>query len=96
MAPSKLKQIAAGMRQSVSRAQPPAWTEHTLPGDLQLILHRPDDEQWRLLLRRQRVSPSPTEITICANVFGVPEGTEPVVYTKKPYQVAELTWREYA
>ena len=96
MARSKLKKIALDMRGALNKAQPPAWTKYDLPDGLQIILHRPDAELWRLALRRQNVPPSPDEIEHCAKVFDVPEGSEPKVYVKRSFQIAELTWREYA
>lgn len=100
MAPSKLKRIADEMRTRVSAAPlDKAWTMHTLPGGLDLIYSKAE-EQRRLALRRAGVQPSDNEVDICADVFGVPPETPPARYVRKDkaagqtYHVVELVWRE--
>ena len=101
MAPKcKLQQIADEMVQRVRDAQfEKAWVQKTLPGGLDLIYSKAE-EQRRLALRRIGVQPSDHEIKVCVGVFGVPEETDPHRYTRKAdagtYHVAELVWREYA
>lgn len=73
---SKLATIAARMRAAVA-AKPFGWTEHTLPGELNLVLSH-NGEKWRLALRRERVYPSEVEERLLRQAFGVAEGTEPL------------------
>ena len=100
---TKLRQIAAGMRQSVSQHDS-GWTAATLPHGLELVLSH-QAEMWRLALRRERVYPSDIEAGILAEVFGVPDGIESArrrswrdthPKTKQPllWCVIEMTWRE--
>lgn len=98
MARTKLQQIAQEMVTKVQTAPlDRAWVQHTLPGGLDLIYSKAE-EQRRLALRRIGVQPSDHEIDICGDVFGVPEETYPHRYTRKDpagtYHVAELVWRE--
>jgi hypothetical protein len=101
MAPkSRLQRIADEMVKQVRDAKlSKAWVSHTLPGGLDLIYSKAE-EQRRLALRRIGVQPSDHEIDICGDVFGVPDETYPHRYTRKDpagtYHVAELVWREYA
>ena len=103
MTKTKLQTIAEKMRASVAKHET-GWTAATLPGGLDLVLSRQSAEQWRLALRRERVYPSATEESILAEVFAVPEGTEPVrrstpetnPTTKRTVRwcVSEFAWRE--
>ena len=99
MARTKLQKIAAEMVQRVRDAQlEKAWVQHTLPGGLDLIYSKAE-EQRRLALRRIGVQPSDHEVDVCVDVFGVPSETDPARYTRKDkavgtYHVAELVWRE--
>lgn len=100
MARTKLQRIAAEMIDKVQAAPvSKAWVQHSLPGGLDLIYSKAE-EQRRLALRRIGVQPSDHEIDICGDVFGVPEETYPHRYTRREpagtYHVAELVWREYA
>jgi hypothetical protein len=72
---TKLAQLASAMRTAVA-AKSTGWTNHTLPGGLDLVLAHKDDA-WRLALRREKVYPSVTEADILTRAFGVAEGTEP-------------------
>lgn len=102
MTRSKLQTIAAQMRAAVA-AHSTAWTATVLPGGLELVLSH-QAEAWRLALRRERVYPSATEEAILAEVFAVPEGTEPVRRSKTEpakerqirWCVSEFCWREVA
>jgi|WetSurMetagenome_2_1015567.scaffolds.fasta_scaffold88302_1 hypothetical protein len=96
----KLQTIAANMRAAVAQHDT-GWTAAVLPGGLELVLSH-QAEAWRLALRRERVYPSATEEAILAEVFAVPEGTEPARRSKTEaakerqvrWCVSEFCWRE--
>lgn len=100
MTRSKLQTIAANMRAAVAQHDT-GWTAATLPGGLELVLSH-QAEAWRLALRRERIYPSATEEAILAEVFAVPEGTEPARRSKTEaaqarqvrWCVSEFCWRE--
>ena len=97
----RLVTLAAEMKDALT--QHPGWRQVPLAGGLTIVLQRKDD-QWRLALGRRGVPPSATEIAVCAEAFGVPEGSEPSVQpTTRPHPktgqpvhwlIAELRWIE--
>lgn len=100
MTKGKLQEIADGMRRAVL-SKPVCWSEYTLGHGLRVILSR-SEERWVLSLRRPGVFPSLDEVRICAERFGVPEGTEPSrrqLQDNKPappvrWFIVDLAWTE--
>jgi hypothetical protein len=104
MTRSKLQTIADEMRASVAR-NGTGWTTAILPGGLELVLSRQAGDIWRLALRRERIYPSDTEVSILADVFAVPDGIEsaqrrswqekhPKSERQVRWCVIEFVWRE--
>ena len=103
MAKSMLERMALEMRQLLTHTQA-RWVHRKLPGGLELVLQRTDD-QWRLALARRETWPSDNEVLTCARAFGVPdpENVDPTPH-RKPRQVSknraeawhvmEIFWRE--
>lgn len=100
---SKLSDMATGMKKSLAKAPHGyGWVRSMLPGGLEIILDR-KHERYRLILRREWVYPSDTEVQVCAEVFGLADSepirrvvrsTADVTGRKIDWHHVEFTWRQ--
>lgn len=99
---SKLAAIATNMYSIV--IDPGQWTRTKLAHGLDIILHRVDEQQWRLAMAREGVYPSDAEVQIVRSVFDVPAAAEearsekvhchPKTRRQINYRRVEITWQE--
>ena len=97
-----LDALATNMREMLN-VQGIRFVHRRLARGLEIVLQR-DDHKWRLALGRTDVAPSDSEIEICRDAFGVPEGTEVSNVSKKRWNpktgtatlmyVVDMTWTE--
>jgi hypothetical protein len=97
---SKLKQVAASMRQTLAGSQA-RFVHCRLQRGLEVVLER-REERLRLALGRMDAPPSDVEIELCQQAFAAPPDCDVRRLVKwrngkggpVTYHVAELTWRE--
>jgi hypothetical protein len=101
-APGKLDSIATQMYATVNH--PGEWTRYKLANGLDIILHRVDDQRWRLAMAREDTYPSDVEVKVVRERFDVPPAADEARSEKQhrhpktgrviKYRRVELTWKE--